>query len=754
MSEKKDIAELGTAGKSAAKVEQEATPENSGNKTFVPNPGDETQWQVTSAVTGENDALLNCLSIMTKLHERPKSIEALRSNLPVGPEGMTPGLYIRAAKAAGLETRLLKRPLKKISPFTLPCTLLFKDKSSAILTRFEGADVIVIFPESGGETRLSIQDIDARYTGYALFSNPIYKHDERAQRIADTHRPGHWFWGTLWRFKRIYTQVFIAAFFINMFMLTTPLFIMNVYDRVVPNSAVESLWILALGAGTVFIFDFILRSLRAYFLDIAARGADTLISAKLFSKLLSLKMSEKPPSAGVLAGNMKEFETIREFFTSTTIANLVDIPFVLIYLLVIWLIAGPLVLVPLVAIPIMVTLGYLIQRPITHLIRQTYRDVSQKSGLLVEAITGLETLKIFRGEGAVQRRWENYVGQAAKGQSQVQTLSTISMNLSALIANLVTVFTIVYGVYLIKDGDATMGSLVAAVLLSGRVMSPISQLSGVLTRMNQARQSYIALTEFMKTREERDESKRFLHRPALAGYIEFKDVTFSYPGQAHEALKNVSFSMRRGEKVAIIGPIGSGKTTIEKLLLNLYEPSKGSVCVDGTDVRQIDPADLRKNIGTVPQDVHLFYGNVRDNITLSSPEVDDNALIRAAAIAGVTDFLRHDDQGFDRMIGERGESLSGGQRQAVAIARALVYDPPMMILDEPTASMDPGSETMFKKRLSQIIKEKTVLLITHRSAMLDLVDRIIVVSNGKIVADGPKGKVLENLKNKEIKAKI
>ncbi len=425
---------------------------------------------------------------------------------------------------------------------------------------------------------------------------------------------------------------------------------------------------------------------------------------------------------------------------------LVDLPFIFMFCFIISLVGGKVAIVPLAAIPIVIIVGMLMQIPMRRIMAKTSKEASQKHAILVEAITGIETIKATAAEGRLQRNWENFSSLTAQSGASAQRWSALAMNFSATASQVVNILVVVYGVYLIQAGELSVGGLVAATMLSGRVMGPLASIAGILMRLNLARASLQGLDNLMKTPVERPEGKVFVHRPNFRGHIEFKNVTFSYPNQKTPALNDVSFNIDAGERVGIIGRIGCGKSTLWKLIMGLYEPEEGSIMVDGTDVRQIDPADLRRSVGCVPQDVYLFFGSVKDNITFSAPYADDAMILRASKLAGVEEFVSKNPAGYDMEVGERGQALSGGQRQSIAVARALLLDPPILIMDEPTSSMDNTSESRFKARMEKVFEhEKTLLLITHRGSMLSLVDRLIVMDGGKIVADGGKEQVIDAL---------
>ena len=449
---------------------------------------------------------------------------------------------------------------------------------------------------------------------------------------------------------------------------------------------------------------------------------------------------------------MREFESLRDFFTSATVVTLVDLPFVLLFVAIVWWIGGPVALVPAIAVPLVIGFGLLLQVPLNRIVRRTFQEAAQKHGVLVESISGLETIKSVGAEGRMQRNWEQFVSATAASGMRARLLAGLGVNVALLAQNLAYVGVVIFGVYRIADGLMTVGALVACTIITGRAMAPLAQVAGILTRYHQARAAYDALDRTMALEVERPAQARFLHRPQLQGEVAFREVTFAYPGQKQPALDRVSFVIRQGERVGLVGRIGSGKTTIEKLVLGLYQPDQGAVLIDGTDLRQIDPADLRRSIGCVLQDVYLFHGTIRDNIALGAPFADDQAVLRAARIAGVDDFVARHPLGFDLNVGERGERLSGGQRQAVAVARALLLDPPMLVLDEPSSAMDNGAEGRLKQRLEQILPGKTLLLVTQRASFLSMVDRLIVLDGGRVVADGARHDVLKALAAGQIRA--
>lgn len=711
----------------------------------------QTTQRINSNQSTVDDTLLGCLTVLAKILDKPHSANSLVAGLPLVDNKLTPQLFSRAAERAGLSSKIVKRPLDKLSSLVLPAVLLLKNDTACVILEMENQSVKIIFPESGeGEATLSLNDLQEQYAGYAIFIKPVHHFDQRTKET-EIPKTGHWFWGTIGRFWPIYTEVFVASILVNSFALASPLFVMNVYDRVVPNQAIETLWVLALGVSIVFVFDLLLRTLRGYFIDVAGKKADVILSATIFEKVMGIKMSARSNSVGSFANNMQEFESFREFFTSATLTTLIDLPFTFLFIFVIWTISGELAYVPLFAIPMVIIVSLIIQVPLKKAVNELFRHSGQKSATLIESLTGLETIKSIGAESPVQRKWEQTVGFIAKHSQRARVLSAAAVNFTTFIQQMASVSVVVFGVYMIAEGEITMGALIASTILTGRALAPLGQVASALTRYHQSKAALSSLNQLMNLPVERPTGREFLHRPDFKGGVEFKAVSFRYPEQAVDALSEISFKIMPGEKVAFIGKIGSGKSSIEKLILGLYEPSSGSILLDGTDIRQVDPVDLRSNVGYAPQDVTLFFGSIRDNIALGKPFADDQAILKAAEVAGVSDFVNRHPSGFDMPVGERGEGLSGGQRQSVTVARALLLDPPVLVLDEPTNAMDNSTEEQFKSRLAETLKDKTLLLVTHKASLLSLVDRVIVLDQSRIVADGPRDQILAALKKGQIK---
>lgn len=694
------------------------------------------------------DPLLESLVIITQLKQRPYSADSLKAGLPIIDNRLTPELFIRAAERAGLAARLVKRPLKKISGILLPAVLLLGDKQACILTSVnKNNTATVIFPETGSGTKtISLAELDKLYSGLVLFVQPMYEFEKRAAEGTYNIRHKSWFWGTIWRFKNYYVQILLASFFINLFAIASPLFVMNVYNRVVPNAALATLWVLALGTALVFGFDFLIRTLRGVFIDLAGKKVDMILASNLFEQILGTKLLAQAESMGVRANHIRDFENIREFFTSGTISSIVDLPFVFLFLIVIWLLGGPIVLVPLFGIPLMFLIAFLSMAPMSRAVANSFVGSSQKNAIVVEALNNLEVIKSLTSEGLMLGRWEKYVGITAKAGMISRFYSMLASHGNLFITYMVTIITVIVGVYMIEDKTLSLGGLIAITMLCSRVMAPFSQVTSLLTRYQQTKCSLDALNKLMAAETDRPQNQKYLHRPTFKGEIELEEVVFRYPGQDLDLFKGISFKIKAGEHVGILGSMGSGKSTLEKLIIGFYQPMSGSIRIDGTDIAQLDPANLRRHIGFVPQEPRVFFGTARENIGMKSPWADDIEILNCARISGADRFISRHPAGYDMPIGENGKGLSGGQIQAITIARALLGSPEIILLDEPTSAMDNGAEASFIKNMKTFLQGKTCLLVTHKISLLELVDRLIVLQNGKIVADGPRDKILELLR--------
>lgn len=698
------------------------------------------------------DELLVCLQIVARSHGEAASSDALMAGLPAEHARLTPSLFERAALRAHLSSQLVSTPLVRLNDALLPAVVLLHDGRACVVQGFNDQrdQVSVVYPElEDAMVTVPLDTLEASYTGTAIYARPTQRYDARTPQVR-AGRHGHWFWGVIAESTPLYRDVLLAALLANLFALGMPLFVMNVYDRVVPNQAFETLWVLALGLMIMLVSDLVLRTMRVRFVDLASSRIDVKLSAFIMERVLGLRMEQRPASAGSFASNLRAFESVRDFIGSATVVAFIDLPFALIFMVVIGWISWYMLIPLVIGAIIMVLYALVVQGRMHELAETTYRAGAQRNATLIEGLVGFETIKALAAEAPIQRKWEKSAALLARVGAQLRLLSSTASNTSAFVQQFINLSIIVIGVYLISERELTLGGLIACTMLASRAMAPVGQVAGLLVQYHTADTALTSLNEMMAREVERPHDSHFISRGRLNGAVEFRDVSFTYPGQNAPSLRNLSFSIKPGEKVAILGRIGSGKTTLEKLILGLYQPSEGAVLVDGIDLRQLDPAELRRQIGYVQQDVMLFYGSLRENITLGAPLADDAAIVKAAEIGGILSLVNQHPKGFDMLVGERGESLSGGQRQGVAIARAVINDPPIMLLDEPTSSMDFSSEDDIKRRLAEFSKDKTVILISHRTSLLELAERIIVMDGGRIVADGPKEQVVTALRQGRI----
>ena len=671
---------------------------------------------------------------------------AVRDLAELTDESFDPQSAVSAFNHVGFEATFGEMRLKKLRGTHCP-TIGFLKTGQAVVIHAIDESGIVHWRQFGEEDQyveeqLTRNELDGRLKPYLILARPIHA-------ASKTKDKNDWFWGSLLQGRWLYGQVVIAAAVTNFLGLSTSLFIMVVYDRIVPNEAIESLIALTIGVLIALGFEFIIKTLRAQFVDRAGKRADARMSRLIFDRLLNMRLDNRRQKSGAMASIVREFDTLREFFTSATLVAIVDLPFIFLFIWVISLIAGPLALVPLIAVPVVIMSGLVIQPFLARIAEGAMKSNMSKQSVLVETLNGLETVQATGSGRLMRRRFE----EAANAQSDLglknRMLSNFAINCAASVQQLAQVATIFFGVFLIQDGTISMGAMIAAVILGGRTLAPLSQLASAMTRANGARQAYRSLSAVMNDNDDQPaRAYSRLSRPHLDGNVELKDVSYTFFGASSPIIRNLSLKIPAGQKVAIVGRMGSGKTTLSRLISGLIEPSEGSVLIDGVDLRQIDKSDVRRNVGVMLQETWLFSGSVKENLQMGFYEYKDAHVLNIAKISGVDDFVATSPQGYDMVLRERGEGLSGGQRQSINLARALLHDPNLLVLDEPTSSMDTATEKSVIERLKGWVGKRTLVMVTHRNALLELADRVLVIDQGAVMADTTPEKIKEQAKAK------
>ncbi len=708
----------------------------------------------------EIDPLLACLKHVIEWHGLSTDSDSLLSGLPLENGRLTPELLLRSAHRAGLRCEIVKRRLKKLPSSVLPAILLLKNNRAGILEPDSGSKdgVQLVIPNDEGATFHAARTLKHEYAGFTILvrpggskSAPVATRPE----FATPEKRRWWFWRTMWSFRNYYIQLLPGSLLVNFFALAMPFFIMIVYDRVVPNNAEETLWVLAIGVATVFIFEYLTRLLRGHIVERAGREIDQVLSSSLYEQILAMEMQARPASAGNLTGRAKAYEVLREFFMSASMLALADVPFGLLMIAVIFFIGGPVGWVLVLTSTLAILMGCLIQAPLRKSVLETTNSNVERQAFVAETINGLESVKGSNAEGALQQRMERMMQDSAAQQVRSHWFALLGSSTTTFLIHLTTVGVIVVSVYRVHAGEMSMGAMIACVLLAARAMAPLAMVAGLMTRLQQALESLRGLNQVMRLPRETGDGRQFLQRSSFHPNFELKNVQFAYPEQQIPAIKDLSLAIRPGERIAILGRIGSGKSTLLRLLAKLYDPSDGTILLDEIELHQYHPSTLRRGLGYLPQDPTLFYGTLRENILLGHPAESDSVVWDAARVAGLESTINSHPMGVHLPVGERGVLLSGGQRQAVALARALVGSPQTLLLDEPTAAMDLHAEkhviTKLKTYLDET-EERGLVMVTHKLSMLEMVDRIVVIEAGQIVTDGTREEVLQNLRNPKAKS--
>ncbi len=707
-------------------------------------------FAVDAALAPAQDPLLDCLDHVARHYGKAISRSVFTAGLPLAEGVLTPQLFPDAAARAGLSAKIAKRNLSQLTSLLLPAVLLLKSGQPVVLRALTKRNATIVVPETGGgQSTIPLRELNKEYSGYAILAKPEFEM-RGEQSETRRNRSKSWFWGSVAPLWPSYMQVFVAAAFVNVLGLAAPLFIMNVYDRVLPNKALTTLWVLAVGMGAAILFDFVFKSLRNSLIGNAGRRADVILASNIFEHVLHLDLGRQSMRTGELANKIRDYEVVREFFTSNTIVTMTDLAFVGLYIFIIYQIAGPIAYIPALAFLIVLIAGLIIQYPLSRVVRSAQTEAGQRHSILIEALNGFETIKTCRAEGQMLREWQQFVRQNAGTAHRVRTVTAFGMNFTSFIQQLVTVAVVVVGVHMFDQGDISPGALIASVILAGRGVAPLAQLAGTLARTQHAVHAFSSLNAIMKSPTEGSGQARHVDKDIKSGRFAFQNVKFTYPGASQPTINGFNLTVRAGERIGIIGKIGSGKTTVGRLLTSLLYPTEGSLMIDGLDARQYHPAEIRRQVVFVSQDSTLFSGSLRENIAFGSPNVSDEAVIKAAELAGLADWVNANSAGYNLQVGEGGSFLSSGQRQCVCLARAFLSEPSVLFLDEPTGTMDMASEKAFIEKLRAALKpSQTLVLATHRFRPLSLIDRLVVLDRGRVIADGPRDDVLKKFAPKQ-----
>ena len=705
-------------------------------------------------------SIISHLSYLTQILGQPVPVSALASNSGRTPQGgIDYNSLSEVLRSFGFDNTISQRALADIPSLAVPVMLVLHNEEAVVVTQIEGVGkdrVYHVRQFDGLEQIKTAEELQKDYLGYVWFVKPRIAADARSE-LPEYTMPKSWFWKVIWRFKSYYYQVILATFLINILALISSLYVMNVYDRVIPNQAYQTLWVLSIGVLIAIIFEFIAKMIRAYLTDIAGKKADLIISSALFRRVMALDLEQRPASSGSYANNLRDFESVRDFMTSASLLVLVDMPFIFLFVFIIGMVGGKLALVPLIIIPLVIIIGLTVQPRLVKYINESMRESSQRQGLAVEAVEGIETIKANNANTWAQQRWDTFTAKTSASSIKVKLLSNFVINASAMLQQMNTVFLVIVGTYLIHSSNETaritQGALIASVILSGRALAPLGSIAGLATRYQQALLAFKGVESIIERKIDRDPNRNYITLNPVLGDIKFNNVSFKYQQDTPAAVNGLNLHIKAGERVGILGRIGSGKTTLLKLASGVYEAKQGNVTLDDIDLRQIDPNFLRNQVALLGQYPRLFLGTLRENLELARMDdfSGDQELINALKRFHLDRLIQNHPRGLDMPLGEDGMGLSGGQKQLIALARLTLRNPRVVLLDEPTTGLDQNTENIVLRALGDWCQQKTLLVVTHRPQVLQLVDRIIVVDNGKVVMDGSRNEVLQQLSNNEQK---
>jgi len=719
------------------------------------NTPNENQKPIELEAPVQSDPLLVCLALITQLLDSPIPMSTLKTGFALDSKGHIPPAAVpEVATRYGFNAVWTKRRASAFPNYALPVIAPLVDGRVAILRSIKDGEATVLFAESGMRPHaMPMEEFDALLMEQTLVVK-LQPKSSKQQLIPLKTEAFGWFWNTMWRFRRYYYESMVATVVANILTLATVFFTMNVFNRVIPSQAYGSLWTLTVGVAVAMLLEFMMRHLKARLVDEGGKRADLAVNSTLLREIMSVRLDHRPQSIGIFASSMRDFDALREFISSSLFVTIADLPFVLMFLLLIWVIGGPLVIIPAVVIPILIILSLVVQRKLMRAMRENMKQAGEKQSVLVEALLNLEMLKAHNAEGYLQRRWEKSNAAAVQSFMKIRKITLWVTGLTTTLQQMTSVGIIVMGVYLIHDQTLSLGALIACNILAGRAVAPLGQIVQLATRYQQAKTSLEMLDGLVQRPRDRDHDHRYIVPEVFKGNLMADNLEFAYPSQPNlPVIDRVSLTLKPGEHLALLGHVGCGKSTLLRLMAGLYKPASGSVRVDDLDMLQIEPAELRSRFGYVGQDAQLFMGSLRDNLVLSETWITDERIMDVLKKLGLYAMVASHPRGLDMSLSESGGGLSGGQRQLLTVARMILRDPIYVFMDEPTANMDQDTEARVIRVLGEWLKGRTLIISTHRPQLLAWVDRIAVMQRGKILSEGPRDEILQKLSRGAAQAK-
>ena len=716
-------------------------------------PIDEAQEQ--SEAPNQSDPLLVCLALMTQLLDHPVPMSTLRSGFALDSAGHIPRAAVpEVAKRYGFQAVWVKRRASLFPNYAMPVIAPLVDGRVAVIRNITDGVATVLFAESGLRTHeLDLKELDDLLESQALVVKLTPKASHQTL-LTLKNEAFSWFWNTMWRFRRYYYEAMVATIVANILTLATVFFAMTVFRRVIPAQAITSLWTLTIGVVIAMVLEFGMRWLKARLIDEGGKRADLAVNATLLREIMSVRLDHRPQSVGIFASSMRDFDSLRDFMSSSLFVTVADLPFVILFLVVIWLIGGPLVYVPLTVVAILIVLALVVQPALMRAMRENMKQAGEKQSVLVESILNLELLKAHNAENYLQRRWERSNGASVQSFMAIRKINALVTGLTSTLSQATTVGIIVFGVFMIFNNTLDIAALIAVQILVGRTLAPVSQMVQLATRYQQAKNALEMLDGLVQRPRDRDQDQGYITPDRFEGHLMADNLEFTYPGsQSAPVVDKVSLALGPGERIALLGQVGSGKSTLLRLMAGLYKASSGSVRVDNLDVLQIEPTEFRNRIGYVGQDSQLFMGSLRDNLVLSDSWITDERIMQVLKSLGLHTMVAVHPRGLDMPLTEAGGGLSGGQRQLLSVARMMLRDPVYVFMDEPTANMDQDTEARVIRVLGEWLKGRTLLISTHRPQLLAWVNRIAIMKQGKIVTQGPRDEVLQKLSRSAAQSK-